>query len=987
MEANMRGDIHQFFTTESSNGHKQKTQEWDLNEWKWDGERFVAAPVTPGSLDYRNKQPFHGVVVSNTSSAGSDEFNFGIVGKGLGETDKRRRILVVGDDKQCDEVGSLTLKIGGHVYPVRDEDLEVGGMKNGKRGMVQASNLNIPKCQVEGCGADLSNFKDYYRRHKLCEMHAKASSVALGNVMQRFCQQCSRFHLLQEFDERKRSCRQSLRDHNDIRKKKHSVVSPIKGSAADNQSTNHLLISVLKILGNLSSDKFQHSKDSELLWNFVKNIAPLACSSDTNKISRLLQASHDIQKVGTSAGISGEVADALLSGVLKPSRLPAKTKCAPTMATNQCAPVSAAPREMQCQLEALCSLQHMLPAAGTVEDERTMGFDLNAPYVEEPNGELGCEKPSKQATAVNGSPNCSPWVVKDCHQSNQPQICGNPDSTSTRSLSSSNGDAQSRTDRIVFKLFGKDPNDLPLALRAQIFDWLSHSPTDMESYIRPGCIILTVYLRLSLSAWDELCHDLVSSLNKLICLSADNFWQSGWICARLQHQLALIYNGQVVLNKSLVVERNSYSKILSVTPIAAPPCSRVTFNVKVSNLVRSTTRLHCAFEGRYLSQEIDQTSVYCSNNERNHEQIQFLSFSCRLSDAIGQGFIEIEDDGLSSVFFPFIVAEEDVCTEIRMLESSIDLVPCDEVMEEKLEAARSLGVNFLHEMGWLLRRSHLSSKSDSENYHSEAFSLARFRWILRFSVDRDWSAIVRKLLNILFDGIIDLGGISPTIIALSENLLHYAVQRNSKLTVKLLLRYKPCRSVDRGIDNLFRPDMAGPSNITPLHVAATSIHAESMLDLLTDDPGQFGLKAWKNAHDNSGFTPEDYAIARGHQSYITLMQKKINKNTQNFDFSVNIPSKSIFTPDPTHKQSKKQSGLDIEKNKSKLSQPPFCKFCEHSSTYRSSGGSSLMYRPMLLSMLGIAAVCVCVALLFKGPPEVLFVYPPFRWELLEYGFM
>lgn len=95
---------------------------------------------------------------------------------------------------------------------------------------------------------------------------------------------------------------------------------------------------------------------------------------------------------------------------------------------------------------------------------------------------------------------------------------------------------QGRTDRIVFKLFGKDPNDLPLVLRTQVYilvheitllqplagvlfitwfdflfyvshfqilDWLSHSPTDIESYIRPGCIILTIYLCLERSMWEE----------------------------------------------------------------------------------------------------------------------------------------------------------------------------------------------------------------------------------------------------------------------------------------------------------------------------------------------------------------------------------------------------------------------------------------------------------------------------------------------------
>jgi hypothetical protein len=39
----------------------------------------------------------------------------------------------------------------------------------------------------------------------------------------------------------------------------------------------------------------------------------------------------------------------------------------------------------------------------------------------------------------------------------------------------------------------------------------------------------------------------------------------------------------------------------------------------------------------------------------------------------------------------------------------------------------------------------------------------------------------------------------------------------------------------------------------------------------------------------------------------------------------------------------------------------------------------------MLSMVAIAAVCVCVALLFKSSPEVLYVFQPFRWEKLKYG--
>ncbi|XP_051188425.1 squamosa promoter-binding-like protein 17 isoform X1 [Lolium perenne] len=76
-----------------------------------------------------------------------------------------------------------------------------------------------PRCQVEGCGVDLSGDKTYYCRHKVCSMHSKAPLVVVAGIEQRFCQQCSRFHQLPEFDQGKRSCRRRLAGHNERRRK------------------------------------------------------------------------------------------------------------------------------------------------------------------------------------------------------------------------------------------------------------------------------------------------------------------------------------------------------------------------------------------------------------------------------------------------------------------------------------------------------------------------------------------------------------------------------------------------------------------------------------------------------------------------------------------------------------------------------------------------------------------------------------------------
>ncbi|KAJ8539977.1 hypothetical protein K7X08_026366 [Anisodus acutangulus] len=80
-------------------------------------------------------------------------------------------------------------------------------------------NALIPCCQVEGCNLDLSSAKEYHRKHRVCQSHSKCPKVIIGGVERRFCQQCSRFHSLSDFDEKKRSCRRRLSDHNARRRK------------------------------------------------------------------------------------------------------------------------------------------------------------------------------------------------------------------------------------------------------------------------------------------------------------------------------------------------------------------------------------------------------------------------------------------------------------------------------------------------------------------------------------------------------------------------------------------------------------------------------------------------------------------------------------------------------------------------------------------------------------------------------------------------
>ncbi|GAV82889.1 SBP domain-containing protein [Cephalotus follicularis] len=1027
MEAQFGKKAHHFYGPVVSDlkSAGKRSLEWDLNDWNWDGDLFTATHLNSAPSDCRNRQLFPvgseipaNAGLSNSPSSCSED-NQPVNEKGKRELEKRRRVVVVEDEKLHDEAGSLYLKLGGQVYPITDEDA-----KCGKKTKVVGISSNHAVCQVEDCRADLTNAKDYHRRHKVCDVHSKASKALVGNVMQRFCQQCSRFHVLQEFDEGKRSCRRRLAGHNKRRRKAHPDNGGNGGSLNDERGSSYLVMTLLRILSNMHSNSSDQTKDQDLLSHLLRNLANVAGTSNRKNTSGLLQGSQGLIEAGTSAGNVEKLTDVITNDhkSAEPSDLPSSC-CMRPMGQSGAAPASdLAQKRMftgdgqggSLQTQPCSQSTTMLfPSNGSLppkanEQASTLvrigmnNIDLNNVYDDSQDDAENLESSNALVNPMKGSLDLSSWAHSDSHKSSPPQMSGNSDSTFTQSPSSSSGEAQSRTDRIVFKLFGKDPNDLPILLRTQILDWLSNSPTEIESYIRPGCILLTIYLRLRKPTWQELYCDLGSSLRRLLDASNESFWTTGWVFARVQHSVAFTYNGQVVLDAPSPLKSHKICRISSIKPIAVSISEKAQFVVKGFNLFRPTTRLLCAFEGKYLVQESCYDLVECADVVNEHDEPQCLSFPCLVPDVIGRGFIEVEDHSLSGSFFPFIVAEPEVSCEICMLEGAIEVGESandSHSQDEKMEA-KNQALEFIHEMGWLLHRSRLKLRLGHLDRKSDCFPFKRWKWLMEFSMEHDWCAVVKKLLGILFDGTVDSGDHTSIELAVLEmGLLHRAVRRNCRPMAELLLRYSP----DKGLDEpgseqkqqaggdysgfIFKPDAVGPAGLTPLHVATCTDGAESVLDALTDDPGLVGIEAWKSARDGTGLTPYDYACLRGHYSYIHLVQKRINKRMGIGHVVLDIPA-ALIDFNTKQKLSDGLKSARVAILQTEKMEPTglelHCKACEQKLAYKRTR-SSLVYRPAMLSLVGIAAVCVCVALLFKSSPEVLDVFQPFRWETLQYG--
>lgn len=202
METKFGTKLHNFYGPVVSEVGKKST-EWDLNDWRWDGDLFMASPLNHVPTDCRSRQHFQ--VGSNASLSngvsdnllmGSDETTVLENERGNRELEKRRRDVEV----ENGEVGPLDLKLGNQEYPITQGEVDELEGKSGKKTKVSGAPSSRAVCQVKDCKADLSSAKDYHRRHKVCDVHSKATSALVGNVLQRFCQQCSRSILMWSFE-------------------------------------------------------------------------------------------------------------------------------------------------------------------------------------------------------------------------------------------------------------------------------------------------------------------------------------------------------------------------------------------------------------------------------------------------------------------------------------------------------------------------------------------------------------------------------------------------------------------------------------------------------------------------------------------------------------------------------------------------------------------------------------------------------------------
>ncbi|KAK9756603.1 hypothetical protein RND81_01G108600 [Saponaria officinalis] len=935
---------------------------WNPNDWEWDSGRFVA----------RARQPDPNLLCLSTPNSEGGVSN-----------------LVLRDShNQGDQNGNgLRLQVGGaHVSPSKtnggsvqssDSAEEVGptSRPNKKvRSGSPGSGGNYPVCQVDDCTEDLSKAKDYHRRHKVCVLHSKATQVFVGSQMQRFCQQCSRFHPLSEFDEGKRSCRRRLAGHNRRRRKTQpeDATSPVVHPTNNNDTANGNLdiVNLLTVLAR-GQDKNQLieilskisalPRPSDLSTGSTKNISEQAAlvrnKTDSNPAAK---PNMDIYERSSSSYPSptedsdGQVQDPRMTLPLQLFSPSPGFDSPPNIVSPQkyFSSDSCSPPDERSHPSSVPITRTLFPLETTSDIGKTDRMSISDV------GNVNVEA-SQMGNFASGTTlelfSLGNRAVSNMFQRLPPHQAGYTSSGSDHSPPSFNSSPQKdRTGRIMFKLFDKDPGQFPGGLRTQIYNWLSDSPSEMESFIRPGCVVLSVYVSMQSPAWEKLEDDFAQQVSNLIRGSNTEFWRSGRFSVNIGRQLAFHKGGKFNFCKPWSMP--DAPELIVVSPLAVVSGHATSLVIRGRNLTSPGTKIHCAYKGGYSSKDVSGSTY----QGFTFDEIRLSDFKVHTASSfLGRCFIEVEN-GVRGNSFPIIIADAKICQELRLLEHEFD----DPTENVPSPGSQEEIVRFLNELGWLFQRKSSSAVANHD------FLPHRFQYLLTFSIERDYCALVKTLLDIYVETDSTADGLSTECIeaVAKMHLLHRAVKKKSKRMVDLLIQYSV--PDDDGVSKryVFPPNLKGPGGITPLHLAASTSGSYDIVDILTNDPMQIGLQSWKSLLDDNGHSPSAYATMRNDHSLNSLVAQKL-VDRRNSQVSISFRNEMVESLELTEVRQRSTKKLDS------------CSRCALMAYTRMPGSHGMLHRPFIHSMLGIAAVCVCVCLFFKS------MSAPYNWENFDCGSM
>ncbi|KAK9072057.1 hypothetical protein SSX86_008489 [Deinandra increscens subsp. villosa] len=331
------------------------------------------------------------------------------------------------------------------------------------------------------------------------------------------------------------------------------------------------------------------------------------------------------------------------------------------------------------------------------------------------------------------------------------------------------------TGRISFKLYDWNPAEFPRRLRHQIFQWLANMPVELEGYIRPGCTILTIFIAMPRFMWVKLSEDSVVCIHDLLASPRNLLSGRQTFFVSINGTIFSVMKG----GRSVIkIKAGEKSPMLHyVQPTCFEAGKPIEFLACGSNLLQPRLRFLVSFAGKYMTNNVHVSSRYNqSDTSTTILDRQFLNICvpCTELNVFGPGFIEVENESGLSNFIPILVADKEICSEIKIMQMKYySTLHSRHSGSSSCEVAVSKFSEVLVDMAWLLKQPIVE---DTECAIMSS-QLQRFTFLLNFLIEYESTTVLKRVLHRVKMSIIRNSGMSEA----DKTLLQEAVNRATEV--------------------------------------------------------------------------------------------------------------------------------------------------------------------------------------------------------------
>ncbi|KAK3275983.1 hypothetical protein CYMTET_15921 [Cymbomonas tetramitiformis] len=465
---------------------------WKRDNYLWDTEAMVAHPLS-----------------SRPSGNGYSGFNGGSACSQTEDeaADACQSLLLDGSPNKIELPIGKSTKVKKEPNGTQ-EDLLVSS-KYGVRTESQVPAGKLGKvCRVPDCTTlDLSDASNYCVRHRICQQHVKSLRVEFDGIPRRFCQKCTRFHTLDEFDGTKRTCRKGLKSQKRRRLLKNSKGEEDGGPGAGRGLT--LAEETLPPVETVEESSTKPSSPSTLAY--LPNGMPTPSHTLNNpelSVSLPLPTAPVVSAPGSTSTASAAGVHSV------PIPAPTSTSAAPPPASTS-VPVPVAPKS---------TTVGALPfASSSPEEEGRINLEKQvtelAAALRQVQGQLAARSPSpphentspwRHSPTENGNGAYGATNCIDLGNNYDPAGAAAQAETHAQLMEASARAARAEAQEfasqgpvltadskvglvgVLFKFLDSSPETLPANLSDGLKHWMTTQTSWSSSDIRPGCVELSV---------------------------------------------------------------------------------------------------------------------------------------------------------------------------------------------------------------------------------------------------------------------------------------------------------------------------------------------------------------------------------------------------------------------------------------------------------------------------------------------------------------